>query len=100
MTKRELIKRAKEQGIRFARLQFSDIHGVTKNVAIPINELDAALEGNIVFDGSCIEGFVRFEEADMYLARHRDVRGLADRTRCAARSALDLRCDEPGRLAV
>ena len=68
MTKRELIKRAKEQGIRFARLQFSDIHGVTKNVAIPVNELDAALEGNIVFDGSCIEGFVRFEEADMYLA--------------------------------
>ena len=68
MSKRDLIKRAKDLGIRFVRLQFSDIHGVTKNVAIPVKELDAALDGNVVFDGSCIEGFVRFEEADMYLA--------------------------------
>jgi glutamine synthetase len=68
MTKRDLIKRARDLGIRFVRLQFSDIHGVTKNVAIPVKELDEALDGNVVFDGSCIEGFVRFEEADMYLA--------------------------------
>ncbi|HKW10687.1 MAG TPA: type I glutamate--ammonia ligase [Gemmatimonadaceae bacterium] len=68
MSKRDLVKRAKDLGIRFVRLQFSDIHGITKNVAIPLKELDAALDGNVVFDGSCIEGFVRFEEADMYLA--------------------------------
>ena len=68
MSKRDLIKRAKDLGIRFVRLQFSDIHGITKNVAIPVKELDAAMDGNVVFDGSCIEGFVRFEEADMYLA--------------------------------
>ena len=67
MTKRDLTKRAKELGVQFVRLQFNDIHGVTKNVAIPAQELDVALEGNVVFDGSCIEGFVRFEEADMYL---------------------------------
>lgn len=67
MTKRDLVKRAKDLGIQFVRLQFNDIHGVTKNVAIPCKELDVALEGNVVFDGSCIEGFVRFEEADMYL---------------------------------
>lgn len=68
MTKRELVKRAKDAGVRLVRLQFSDIHGVTKNVAIPIGELDAALEGKVAFDGSCIEGFVRFEELDMNLA--------------------------------
>ena len=68
MSKRDVSKRAKDLGVQFVRLQFSDIHGVTKNVAIPRNELDAALDGNVVFDGSCIEGFVRFEEADMYLA--------------------------------
>ena len=67
MTKRDLTKRAKELGVQFVRLQFNDIHGVTKNVAIPVKELEIALEGNVVFDGSCIEGFVRFEEADMYL---------------------------------
>jgi len=67
MSKRDVSKRARELGVRFVRLQFNDIHGVTKNVAIPVKELDFALEGNVVFDGSCIEGFVRFEEADMYL---------------------------------
>lgn len=68
MSKRELVKRAKDAGVRIVRLQFNDIHGVTKNVAIPIGELDVALEGTIAFDGSCIEGFVRHEESDMYLA--------------------------------
>ena len=67
MSKRDVSKRARELGVRFVRLQFNDIHGVTKNVAIPVKELDVALDGNVVFDGSCIEGFVRFEEADMYL---------------------------------
>ncbi|MBV8263461.1 MAG: type I glutamate--ammonia ligase [Candidatus Eremiobacteraeota bacterium] len=68
MSKRDLVKRAKDAGVRIVRLQFNDIHGVTKNVAIPIGELDTALEGTIAFDGSCIEGFVRHEESDMYLA--------------------------------
>jgi glutamine synthetase len=68
VSKRELVKRAKEAGVRLVRLQFNDIHGVTKNVAIPIGELETALEDKVAFDGSCIEGFVRYEEADMYLA--------------------------------
>ena len=68
MTKKDVLRRAKEAGVRFVRLQFTDIHGVIKNVAIPVKELDAALDGNVVFDGSCIEGFVRFEESDMCLA--------------------------------
>ena len=68
MSKRDLVKRAKDAGVRLVRLQFNDIHGVTKNVALPVAELDAALEGKIAFDGSCIEGFVRHEESDMYLA--------------------------------
>lgn len=68
MTKPAVVKRAKDAGVRLVRLQFNDIHGVTKNVAIPIGELEAALEGKVAFDGSCIEGFVRHEESDMYLA--------------------------------
>jgi glutamine synthetase len=68
MSKREVLRRAKELNVRLVRLQFNDIHGVTKNVAIPVGELEGALEGKVAFDGSCIEGFVRHEESDMYLA--------------------------------
>jgi glutamine synthetase len=68
VSKKEVVRSAKELGIAFVRLQFSDIHGVTKNVAIPVRELEMALEGQVVFDGSCIEGFVRHEESDMCLA--------------------------------
>ncbi|MBC5805859.1 MAG: type I glutamate--ammonia ligase [Candidatus Eremiobacter antarcticus] len=68
MTKRDLLRRAKDLDVRLVRLQFNDIHGVTKNVAIPVAELEAALDDKVAFDGSCIEGFVRHEESDMYLA--------------------------------
>ncbi|RJX24656.1 MAG: type I glutamate--ammonia ligase [Dethiobacter sp.] len=57
----------KDQHIAFIRLQFSDIFGITKNVAIPVPQLEKALEGEVAFDGSSIEGFVRIEESDMLL---------------------------------
>lgn len=58
---------AKELGVKFVRLQFTDIFGVLKNVAITVEQLDKALGGELMFDGSSIEGFVRIEESDMYL---------------------------------
>lgn len=57
----------KEQKIDFIRLQFVDIFGTMKNVAITAGELDRALNNEMMFDGSSIEGFVRIEESDMYL---------------------------------
>src|SRR5947199_8092632 len=66
-TKREILDLAKKQGVRFLRLQFTDILGVNKNVEIPASQLEKALEGDILFDGSSIEGFVRIEESDMLL---------------------------------
>lgn len=57
----------KEEGVEFIRLQFTDITGVLKNVAITVEQLDKALAGELMFDGSSIEGFVRIEESDMYL---------------------------------
>src|SRR5438105_9612532 len=50
------------------RLQFTDILGVNKNVEIPASQFAKALSGDIMFDGSSIEGFVRIEESDMLLA--------------------------------
>ncbi len=58
---------AKDLGVKFVRLQFTDIFGVLKNVSITVEQLDKALDGELMFDGSSIEGFVRIEESDMYL---------------------------------
>ncbi|HTY07027.1 MAG TPA: type I glutamate--ammonia ligase [Gemmatimonadales bacterium] len=66
-TKRELLELAKKQGISFLRLQFTDILGVNKNIEVPESQFEKALEGDIMFDGSSIEGFVRIEESDMVL---------------------------------
>ena len=65
--KREVVQLAREQNVRFVRLVFADILGVSKNVSIPIDELEAALDGRVTFDGGSIDGFVRGEELDMLL---------------------------------
>lgn len=66
-TKEDILRLAKEQNVRFIRLQFTDILGCMKNVAITINQLERALNNECMADGSSIEGFVRVEESDMYL---------------------------------
>ncbi len=67
LTRDEILQIAKDENVKYIRLCFTDIHGVIKNVEIPVRELKDALDGNIMFDGSSIEGFVRIQEADMYL---------------------------------
>ncbi|MGE5415644.1 MAG: type I glutamate--ammonia ligase [Acidobacteriota bacterium] len=67
MTKQEVMEKAKEFGVKFIRLQFTDMLGQLKNVAIPMSQLEKALDGELMFDGSSIDGFVRIEESDMYL---------------------------------
>src|ERR1700723_2353472 len=67
LTKRDVLKLAKERDVRFVRLAFADILGVSKNVSIPVTELEAALDGRVTFDGGSIDGFVRGEELDMVL---------------------------------
>lgn len=67
MTKEDVLQEAFEKGVKFIRLQFTDIFGILKNVAIPIEQLEKALDGEIMFDGSSIDGFARIEESDMYL---------------------------------
>ena len=67
-TKGDILELTRELNVRFLRLQFTDILGVNKNVEIPATQFEKALEGDIMFDGSSIEGFVRIEESDMLLA--------------------------------
>lgn len=63
----EIKKRIEEENVKFIRLQFTDLLGTIKNVEIPLSQLDKALDNQMVFDGSSIEGFVRIEESDMKL---------------------------------
>src|SRR5213593_3833466 len=67
-TAHEILELANKNNVRFLRLQFTDILGVNKNVEIPTSQFEKALSGDIMFDGSSIEGFVRIEESDMLLA--------------------------------
>ena len=67
-SREEVAKRLKDENIRFLRLNFTDITGTNKNVEVPTSQFDKALDGQIMFDGSSIEGFVRIEESDMLLA--------------------------------
>lgn len=67
MTKQEILQKCQELDVRFIRLQFTDILGIVKNVAIPVSQLERAINNEIMFDGSSIEGFTRVEESDMIL---------------------------------
>ena len=67
MTKEEILRNAKEENVKYIRLCFTDINGVLKNVEIPSRSLEDALDNNVMFDGSSIDGFARIQEADMYL---------------------------------
>ena len=67
MTKKEILKQAEEFNVHYIRLMFTDIDGILKNVEIPRSGLEEALDGEVMFDGSSIQGFVRIQEADMYL---------------------------------
>lgn len=66
-TKDDIIRICKEENIKYIRMQFTDMLGILKNVEIPITRLDDALNNDVMFDGSSIEGFVRVHEADMFL---------------------------------
>ncbi|MCS5695616.1 type I glutamate--ammonia ligase [Desulfofundulus thermocisternus] len=66
-TPEDVLQKAREYNVKFIRLQFTDIFGVLKNIAITVEELPRALEGRVMFDSSVIEGFVRNRESDIYL---------------------------------
>ena len=66
-TKEEILREARENGVEFVRLQFTDLFGKMKNVAITVSQLEKALDNKCMFDGSSIDGFVRIDESDMYL---------------------------------
>src|ERR671937_1292603 len=65
--KARVFTQAKDAGVRFVSLQFTDIMGVVKNVHIPFHKFNDAVEHGLWFDGSSVEGFARIHESDMFL---------------------------------
>ena len=66
-TKEDIIRMVEEDGVDFIRMQFTDMFGTSKNVAITASQLERALDNQISIDGSSIEGFTRIHESDQYL---------------------------------
>jgi len=65
LSRKDVLRIAKEKRVRFVRLWFSDILGFLKSFAITIRELESALEDGMGFDGSSVAGFARIDESDM-----------------------------------
>ena len=93
MTKEEIIRSADEAGVEFIRLQFTDIFGQLKNVAITRSQLEKALDNQLMMDGSSIEGFARINESDQYLWPDLDTWVILPFRKTAGKPVARLICD-------
>lgn len=66
-TKQDIIQLVEEEDVEFIRLQFTDMFGNFKNMAVTTSQLEKVLNNQCVFNGSAIEGFLSMKEPDMYL---------------------------------
>lgn len=67
ISKTQVLAEIKKNKIEYVNLHFTDIHGMVKSITIPVSEIEGAIDNNVWFDGSSIEGFTRIFESDMYL---------------------------------
>src|SRR5436305_14052384 len=91
--KERAFKQAKDAGVRFVSLQFTDIMGVVKNVHIPFHKFEDAVEHGLWFDGSSIEGFARIHESDMFRDPDLDTFGVIPWERDASGATAKVICD-------
>lgn len=66
-TKEDIIRLVEDEDVEFIRLQFTDMFGSLKNIAVTASQLERVLDNKCMFDGSAIDGFAKIEESDMYL---------------------------------
>ena len=67
-SREEILNIVEEEDVEFIRLQFTDMFGTMKNIAIPAGKLPKAMDDRCIIDASSIEGFIRTEESEMYLS--------------------------------
>ena len=66
-TRDDIFHIVEEEDVAFIRLQFTDIFGTMKNMAVTVGQLEKALDNRCMFDVSSLEGVADEEESDMYL---------------------------------
>ena len=66
-SKEDIARMVEEDDVEFIRLQFTDILGNLKNIAVTTSQLDKILNNECKFDGSSIIGFLGTNEPEMYL---------------------------------
>ena len=91
-TKKDIIQMVEDDDVEFIRLQFTDIFGALKNVAITASQIEKVLDNGCMFDGSSIEGFARIEESDMYLVPDLNTLDLSVASAAGQGGTSDLRC--------
>ena len=66
-TKNDVLNLVEEEDVEFIRLQFTDVFGTMKNMAVTRSQLESVIDHGCMFDGAAIDGFVKLEESDLYL---------------------------------
>ena len=67
MTKKEILKLVEQEDVEFIRLQFTDIFGNLKNMAVTAGQLAHVLDHKCAFDGSALYGNMEGNCEDLYL---------------------------------
>lgn len=67
-TREDIIRLVEEEDVEFIRLQFVDIYGNLKNMAVTTSQLEKVLNNQCTFDGAAIEGFADPKKYQLFLA--------------------------------
>jgi glutamine synthetase len=65
--KEQVVQLAEENNVSFIRLQFTDMFGMLKNIAVTINQLERALDGRLAINSPSINEYCQLEESNIYL---------------------------------
>ena len=67
-TREEILQMVEEEDIEFIRLQFTDMFGAIKNIAVTARELPRALDNRCMINGEQIAGMDMEKGSDLYLS--------------------------------
>ncbi len=66
-SKAEILQMVEDEDVEFIRLQFTDMLGVLKNIAVPASRLLKAMDNRCTIDMASLDAFTKNEECDLYL---------------------------------
>lgn len=66
-TKEDVLRLLEEEDVEFIRLQFTDLHGTLKNIAVTAGRIASILENGCHFDASAADGFPRAIDSERLL---------------------------------